>query len=69
VKKANKTVLLGPKLRHTAHRTALLEGGVQIAQASTTVFVGPERFGVARVDDQTTDGSPIADGESSIMVG
>jgi hypothetical protein len=69
VKKANRTVLLGPKNRHTAHRLSLLEGGVQIADASTTVFVGPERLGVARVDDQTTDGSPIADGESSIMVG
>jgi uncharacterized Zn-binding protein involved in type VI secretion len=67
VKKANKKVLSGPKRRQTAHRTALLEGGVQIADASTTVFV--EGLGVARVNDMTTDGSPVADGESSILVG
>jgi hypothetical protein len=69
VVKANKTVLLGPNTRETAHRLALLESGVKVVDASTTVFVGPERLGVARVDDMTSDGSPIADGEISIMVG
>jgi hypothetical protein len=33
------------------------------------VFVGPEQKRVARVDDATTDGSPFADGETSIEVG
>jgi hypothetical protein len=67
VKKANRRVLSGPRRRQTAQRLSLLEGGVQVADASTTVFI--EGLGVARVNDMTTDGSPVADGEGSILVG
>lgn len=69
VKKGVPSVGLGKRRRHTAHLESPLEGGVQVAQASNSVFVGPERKRVARVNDQTTDGSPLADGEGTILVG
>lgn len=62
------TTLSGPKHRQTAHLDSPLEGGGQVVVASTSVFVGKDKKGVARVQDNTTDG-PIDTGESSILVG
>lgn len=62
------TTLSGPKHRQTAHLDSPLEGGGKVVVASTTVFVGRARKGVARVMDDTTDG-PIDSGESTIEVG
>lgn len=67
VKKGNATVLLGGNKRETAHKTSPLEGGGKVADSSKTVYVGKHL--VARVDDGTTDGSPLANGEPSILVG
>ncbi len=69
VKKGVAKVHLGKKHRHTAHLESPLEGGGQVVAASTSVFVGAQRQRVARVNDQTTDGTPLADGEDSILVG
>jgi hypothetical protein len=61
-------VFVGPKKRRLSHQHAELEGGGEVTQGSPTVFVGPERYAVARVEDQTTD-APIAVGEDSVLVG
>ncbi|HEY4122478.1 MAG TPA: hypothetical protein VGM56_31655 [Byssovorax sp.] len=67
VTKGNTTVKAGPHARDTAHIQASLEGGGQVVQGSQTVFVGPEMLPVSGVDHLTSDGSPLAVGESSIL--
>ncbi len=67
-KGAHHNVHIGPKKRHLSHKQAELEGGGNVVAGSATVFVGTERYAVARVDDATTD-APIAVGENSILVG
>jgi uncharacterized Zn-binding protein involved in type VI secretion len=62
-------VHIGKHKRHLGHKHFKLSNGAKVAQGSSTVFVGTERYAVARVGDQTTDGSPIAVGEDSIDVG
>ncbi len=62
------STLSGPSHRETAHLDSELEGGGKVVLASTTVFVGKDQKGVARVEDNTTDG-PIGTGEQSILVG
>jgi hypothetical protein len=62
------TTLSGSSHRETAHLDSELEGGGKVVLASTTVFVGKQQKGVARVEDDTTDG-PIGTGEQSILVG
>lgn len=62
-------VQVGPKRRHLSHRLAELEGGGNVTHGSGTVFVGRERYAVSRVGDNTTDGSPIAVGEDTVLVG
>jgi hypothetical protein len=69
VETAHPTVLSGKKKRQTAKKTSLLEGGAKVVEASRTVFIGPERVGVARVNDPTSDGGVLATGEPSILVG
>jgi hypothetical protein len=66
---AHHNVHVGPNKRHLSHKHAELEGGYKVAQGSATVFVGVEQHPVARIGDATTDGSPIAVGESSVLVG
>ena len=61
-------VSLGPHDRHLSHQLALLEGGGQVTQGSTTVFVGTALHPVARVGDETTDG-PIDVGENTVLIG
>jgi uncharacterized Zn-binding protein involved in type VI secretion len=61
-------VHVGPKKRHMSHKHSHHTAG-KVLQGSKTVFVGTGRYAVARVGDQTDDGSPIADGEQSIFVG
>jgi hypothetical protein len=68
VKVGDATTLSGTSHRETAHLDSELEGGGKIVMASTTVFVGKDRKGVARVTDATTDG-PVDTGDSSILVG
>ena len=68
VKKGNPTVLVGPKKRQVAHLEAPVEGGYKVAQGSPHVFVGSERYPVAAVSHNTTDGSPLEDGESSVLI-
>jgi hypothetical protein len=68
VKKGNPTVLVGPKKRQVAHLEAPVEGGYKVAQGSPNVFVGSEQYPVAAVSHFTTDGSPLEDGESSVLV-
>lgn len=68
VKRTKPKVFVGKKKRHIVHRTASLEGGGKVIQGSRSVFVGPQRYLVSRIDDLTTDGSVIATGESSIDV-
>lgn len=67
-KGADHGVHIGPKKRHLSHKRAELEGGGNVTQGSGTVYVGRERYAVARVDDNTTD-APIAVGEDTVMVG
>ena len=67
-KGAEHGVHLGPKKRHLSHKRAELEGGGNVTQGSATVFVGLDRYPVARVGDDTTD-APIAIGEDTVMVG
>ncbi|HEY4116551.1 MAG TPA: hypothetical protein VGM56_01795 [Byssovorax sp.] len=68
VRRASHTVLVGPKARQLAHKTAALDGGDVVAEGNATVLVEPGRYPVARVDHMTTDGSPLADGEDSVLL-
>ncbi|MFT3764148.1 MAG: hypothetical protein QM820_01305 [Minicystis sp.] len=68
VKRGAMNTLSGPNHRQTAHLDSDLEGGGKIVMASKTVFVGRDQKGVARVEDDTTDG-PVATGEPTILVG
>jgi hypothetical protein len=67
VKRAAHTVRAGRRQRHTAHRRATLTGGGVVTQGSRSIFVGRQRQRVAGVDHLTSDGSPLATGEGSIL--
>lgn len=67
IKRASRSVLVGRRGLHTAHRHAELEGGGKVADGSHSIFVERERFQVAGVDHLTDDGSPIGNGEDSIL--
>jgi len=62
-------VVVGPEQRHLSHLEATLVGGGRVSQGSGTVYVGRNRYPVARVTDMTTDGSPIVVGEDTVQVG
>lgn len=67
VARGDHTVLAGKKKRHTAHVKAPLKKGGVVKQGSRGIFVSPARYRVSGVDHLTTDGSPIADGEDTIL--
>jgi hypothetical protein len=67
VKPKKHNVHVGPKQRHIAHRQASLMSGGKVVQGLKKVAVGRPQYQVARVDHLTTDGSPVADGESSVL--
>jgi hypothetical protein len=68
VDKGHTKVLVGPKSRYIGHKQAALIGGGMVAEGNPTVVVGTERYPVARLEHMTTDGSPVADGESSVLL-
>lgn len=67
VKAKNTKVRVGKKQRRIAHRRADLMGGGHITQGLARTYVGPSQHQVARVEHLTTDGSPVADGEASVL--
>jgi hypothetical protein len=66
VKAKDHQVMVGTKRRLIAHREAPLEGGGMVAQGTRSIKVGREQYDVAAVTHDTTDGSPIANGEDSV---
>lgn len=66
VKAKNLQVMVGRNQRLIAHREAPLEGGGMVAQGTSSIKVGWEQYDVAAVTHDTTDGSPIANGEDSV---
>ncbi|HVY46713.1 MAG TPA: hypothetical protein VHB21_12580 [Minicystis sp.] len=68
VTKARHDVRGGKHQRQIAHKQAQVEGGYVVAEGSPTVFVGTEQFPVSGVDHLTTDGSPLATGEDSVVL-
>jgi hypothetical protein len=67
VKKGHHKVLVGPRQRHIAHRRARLADGGHVTEGLKKVYVAEQQYPVSRVDHLTTDGSPLADGESSVL--
>jgi hypothetical protein len=60
-------VRVGPKGRKVSYLTAPLEGGGgQVTRGTASITVGPPQHSVAAVTHDTSDGSPIANGEDSI---
>jgi hypothetical protein len=66
--RGNSGVRVGPNLREIVHQHAMLEGGGMVLEGNRTVVVGTEQYPVSRVAHMTSDGSPIADGEPSILL-
>lgn len=66
VKAEENNVRVGPKQRLIAHKRASLEGGGQVTVGTMSIKVGTPQYDVAAVTHDTTDGSPIANGEDSI---
>lgn len=66
VKAKDNGVRVGANQRLIAHREASLEGGGQVTRGTVSIKVGREQYDVAAVTHDTTDGSPIANGEDSV---
>jgi hypothetical protein len=65
------TVMHGADFRNVGYANAVSEhaAGGWMAYGSNTVFVGPERFPVSRVGDETSDGQAAVTGAEDFFIG
>lgn len=68
VDKAHSSLLIGPQYREFAHQQAMLQGGGCVTQGNGTLLIGPEKYPASCVEHMTTDGSPIGNGEDSVLM-
>lgn len=66
VKAVDYGVRSGPNARKVTYLTAPLEGGGAVTKGTASITVGPPQHLMAAVSHDTSDGSPIANGEDSI---